>query len=170
MVSGPLNVRPMQRGEEATVCGLAVQAFDEFVAPHYGREGINEFHRYAAPAAVLRRSQANHFVLVAAERDAIIGLIEVRDNRHIALLFVDGRYQRRGIGRALLAGALAVGRDHDSAVREVTVHATPNSLGPYERLGFRATGPEEAVRGIRFTPMVLARRGEWAKVASIITL
>lgn len=64
----------------------------------------------------------------------------------------------------------AVSRDHDSAVREVTVHATPNSLGAYERLGFGARGPAETVRGIRFTPMVLARRGEWAKVASIITL
>jgi hypothetical protein len=37
----------------------------------------------------------------------------------------------------------------------VTVHASPNAVLAYAKLGFQATGAEHVQNGIRFIPMVL---------------
>jgi hypothetical protein len=36
---------------------------------------------------------------------------------------------------------------------EFTVSSSPNAVSAYERLGFRITGSEQCVHGIRFVPM-----------------
>jgi hypothetical protein len=62
------------------------------------------------------------------------------------MLFVQSSLQRSGIARALLASA-------GDANCEFTVNSSPNAVSAYERLGFRITGSEQCVHGIRFIPM-----------------
>ena len=66
------------------------------------------------------------------------------------MLFVRPSRQRRGIGRGLLA---AVGTLAGHTDCEFTVNSSPNAVSAYERLGFRITGSEQCVHGIRFVPM-----------------
>jgi hypothetical protein len=62
------------------------------------------------------------------------------------MLFVRSSRQRGGIARGLLAAA-------GDAKCAFTVNSSPNAVSAYERLGFRITGSEQCLHGIRFVPM-----------------
>ncbi len=151
----PLIIRPMQGGEETEVFNLVRRVFNEFVAPSYSQEGVDEFFRYARPKALAQRSQNNHFVLLALVESYLAGMIEIRDNRHVSMLFVDRSFQRQGISRALLRQALDECRKTKPDLSQITVHATPNSVFIYQRLGFRPVSAEQVINGIRFVSMIL---------------
>ncbi len=145
----------MHSGEETKVFDLVRRVFNEFVAPSYSQEGRDEFFKYAQADALAQRSQNNHFVLLAIVAGQPVGMIEMRDHRHVSMLFVDRSFQRRGISRALLRQALDECRRAKPDLSQVTVHAAPNSVLIYERLGFRATSSEQVSNGLRFTSMML---------------
>lgn len=151
----PLEYRLMKRGEEADVSDLVLRVFDEFVAPQFSKEGLREFYNYADPHLLLLRSRWNHFVHLAVAEDVIAGMIEVRDGGHVALFFVEGEFQERGVGGELLRRALEICTRRNPGLSKVTVNSSPNAVGIYERLEFRRAGPEQAEDHIRFVPMVL---------------
>ncbi len=96
---------------------------------------------------------SNHFDLVSRKGETIVGVIEVRNNDHIYLLFVDAAYHRQGIGKTLLKAALARCVKQDPKVDEITVNSSPFAVPIYQRLGFVAMGGEQVQDGIRFIPM-----------------
>ena len=147
--------RFIKTGEEIEVCSLVNRVFDEFVAPDYGDDGVQEFRKYVNPPALLQRGQDNHIVLVAAEENKIVGIIEIRNNDHISLLFVDAPFQGRGISRTLTDRALEICRQNKPTLTEVTVNSSLYALPIYKRLGFQQTQPEQVINGIRFVPMAL---------------
>ena len=145
----------MELGEQNQVFVFVSKVFGEFVAPTYSQEGIEEFMKYIQPDELARRIRGNHFVLIAELSSEIIGVIEVRDYNHIALLFVDPQFQRKGVGRELFRKALEMCRGTEVSLSRLTVNASPNSIKAYESMGFQATDIEQCVNGIRFVPMVL---------------
>lgn len=142
--------RPIHPSEVAAVSSLARTVFDQFVAPHYQTEGVAEFHRYASPAAFSQRHESGHITLVAEDSGKLVGMLHLREPCHISMLFVHSSFQRRGIGRGLLAAAGTLAGDRACVF---TVSSSPNAVSAYERLGFRVAGPEQCVHGIRFLPM-----------------
>jgi ribosomal protein S18 acetylase RimI-like enzyme len=145
----------MRPGEESEVFNLVFRTFTEFIAPHYSRAGVLEFLKYIRPGSLLGRLQKEHFVLLAIAQRKIIGIIEVRGNSHISLLFVDKQFQKRGIARELLRRTLRICVKEKPDLSKITVNASPNSVRIYQRLGFRPAGSEQVKRGIRYTPMTL---------------
>ena len=154
-----LLYRRMQAGEESVVCDIVARVFEEFVEPGFSPEGVQEFLGYAKPKALAQRAQDNHFVLVAATGDEIVGMIEVRPYVHVSLFLVDARVHRRGIGRELLQRALDTCRHNRPDLLQVDVNSSPYAVPVYERLGLRPAGPEQVKNGIRFIPMVLELLG-----------
>ena len=150
-----MKYRLMKRGEESAVFNLVFGTFTEFIAPHYSRAGILEFLKYIRPGSLLGRLQKDHFFLLATAQRKIIGIIEVRGNIHISLLFVDKQFQKRGIARELLRRTLRICVKEKPDLSKITVNASPNSVRIYQRLGFRPAGSEQVKRGIRYTPMTL---------------
>jgi len=75
-VRGPFEYRRMKRGEETMVYNLALRVFEEFVAPQFSEEGVREFRNHIDPHIILRRSQSNHFILIATTEKEIAGMIE----------------------------------------------------------------------------------------------
>ena len=146
--------RHAKPGEEQRIIDLALKAFDDSVAPHYTDEGIAEFRRYCNVASFIERNRAEYFSLVAELNKEIIGMIEVRDHDHIALLFVDTRFQGKGIGNNLVNKAWEICRQNRPDVRSMTVHSSPNAVAAYEKMGFHPEGDERCDHGIRFVPMV----------------
>ncbi|MCU7853729.1 MAG: hypothetical protein KZQ80_16100 [Candidatus Thiodiazotropha sp. (ex Monitilora ramsayi)] len=61
----PIAYQEMAAGEESAVCQLVAGIFNEYVAPDYGQDGIDEFFRFADPDAMKERKLAGGFVLVA---------------------------------------------------------------------------------------------------------
>jgi GNAT superfamily N-acetyltransferase len=155
-LKGPFEYRLMKRGEETEICDLALRVFEEFVAPQFSKEGVQEFRNHADPHLFLRRSQWNHFILIATTtQKEIVGMIEMRDYIHVALFFVDAELQCKGIGGELLRRAVAVCRRRNPEIATVTVNSAPNAVEIYERLGFRRAGPERCEDHIRSAPMTL---------------
>jgi GNAT superfamily N-acetyltransferase len=149
-----IHYRPMHPHEAEAVCHLAAKVFHQFVAPDYEPEGVVEFLRYLTPAELSKRLHHDYFLWVADDHGKVVGLIEVYDDNHISLLFVDKEQQGRGIASKLLELALHECRQRNPALAEVSVHATPNAVPFYAHLGFRPTAAEQCKKGMRFVPMV----------------
>ncbi len=60
------------------ISALVRASFDEFIAPDYTEQGMAEFRRYAEAEALRRRSERDHFVMVAEVDGVLAGMIEVR--------------------------------------------------------------------------------------------
>lgn len=153
-------VSEMMPGQEEQVIALVQRAFDLSVAAAYTAQGVQEFKAYAsAPALSLRVQEGVSFVLVAFVDGIMAGMIEVRHSNHVALLFTEPAYQRRGLARSLVEAALERCLRFFPDLHEVTVNSSPNALRAYECLGFHPSAPEQEKNGIKFTPMVYKLTG-----------
>lgn len=111
---------------------------------------------YANPVPMSERMAKDFcIVLVAVQADQLIGMIEVRNYNHIALLFVDDEHQRQGIASSLLEVAIEKCREKNAALRRITVNASPYGLPVYAHWGFHPIGEEIEVDGMLFTQMAL---------------
>jgi GNAT superfamily N-acetyltransferase len=146
--------RFMRPGEENEIHELIAGVFNEFIGCHYPPEGVREFFDYIGPSSLRERFLSNHFTLVAIQDGRIVGVIEVRDQSHVCLFFVDAHLHGHGIGRGLFERALERCRQNRPDSTYVDVNSSPNAVRIYERLGFNATGPETTINGITFVPMV----------------
>jgi len=151
----PITYRKIQKGEENEVCGLVADCFNEFVAPDYVQQGRDEFFKYLNPDSLARHLANEHFILVASCGSTIAGMIEVRQNFHISLLFVKRAYQKRGIARELVKTAIDECRQAKPDVAFIEVNSSPYAVPIYEKLGFIRNNEEQTMNGMRFTPMVL---------------
>ncbi len=148
--------REIEFGEEEEVCKLVLECFDEFVAPGYSMEGVNEFKKYVNPAALKNRLQNSEgFVILAFNRKQPVGIIEIRSFDHVSLLFVKKDFHKNGIAHKLLNKALEKCINHNPQLEYVDVNSSPYAIEIYERLGFIKTGSEQVINGIRFTPLKL---------------
>lgn len=147
--------RPMGADEPGAVSTLVLAEFEQYIAPDYTPQGIEEFRNYADADAIRQRSAEGYFILVASTDDGLAGMIEIRQSNHVALLFVAEAFHRQGVARALLDHGLAAARVRDPDLERVTVNSTRYGVPAYEKLGFRQTGPERDVNGIAFIPMAM---------------
>jgi len=85
----------------------------------------------------------------AFENEKLVGVIATRSaGTHIALFFVRGEYQKKGIGKSLFQMALK-----ECSSQKMTVNSSPYAVPIYHKLGFNETDKEQEVNGLRFTPM-----------------
>ena len=145
--------RALAEADAPAVSRLIIDSFTEFIAPEYSEEGRAEFIRYVQPEALVDRSRSNHLLLVARAANTVVGVIELRNNDHVSLLFVDRAFQQHGIARTLLRRALSAARPAIPDLERVTVNSSRFGVPIYERLGFCQTGPGRSVNGIVFIPM-----------------
>ena len=138
-------IRPIQQAETEEALRLAWNVFLAFEAPDYGPEGTEEFRKALQDETYL----AGIRYYGAFDREKMVGVLGIREEkRHICFFFVDGAYQRRGIGTALFRRM----REDFPRLR-VTLNAAPYGLPFYRKIGFTETDREQTVKGIRFTPL-----------------
>lgn len=152
------TIRMMNKEDLSPVIQLVTQVFNQFEAPEYSSEGVGNFLRYIDVEAFRKRMNNNHFALVAQVGETIVGVMEVRNNDHICLLFVDATYHQQGIGKTLLRVAIARSIKNSPKITEITVNSSLFAVPIYQRLGFIAIGGEKVQDGIRFIPMTLLLR------------
>ncbi len=147
-----LNIKPANANQ---IYSFIAEVFNQFVAPSYSKDGIEEFMKYIQPNELVKHLETNHFGFKALSGSKIVGVIILRDNKHIALFFVDSQHQKKGIGKELFRNALSQCRHNDGNVSRITVNASPNSVDAYKKFNFEPTDKEQCVNGIRFVPMSL---------------
>jgi GNAT superfamily N-acetyltransferase len=157
-MNNPTRIRSMNPGEEVEVVNLVARSFNEYIAPDFPEEGIEEFFRYANPRALRKRSGGSHFVIIAEADGTIAGMIEIREMRHVSMLFVDKAFHRRGVGKELFRAGLDRIKSEGRPPKKVTVHSSRFAVPFYESLGFVRSGEEKIIHGVIHIPMALNLR------------
>lgn len=151
----PVMFWVMEPGDAEAVSRLVIKVFDAAIAPLYETEGVEAFRAFASAQAIRERADAGHLFVIAVSGPEVVAVAEVRDKSHLAMFFVAENFQGSGLGREMLSRVVDTCTYAQPEIEAITVHASPNAIRIYERLGFEATGPEQTVNGIRFTPMVM---------------
>lgn len=133
---------------------LVWTVFEEFEAPEYSKEGIEEFRKFILYDSIiekLEKGELNFWSCI--DNDILLGVIATKEIDHICLLFVRKEYHKQGIARNLFQKVKKICNDY-SNIKEITVNSSPYAVEVYHRLGFVDTDKEQTVNGIRFTPML----------------
>ena len=139
------SIRILADDETDAALALAWKVFTEYDSLDYSSEGTEEFRKTLENGAYL----AGLRYYGAFDGEKLIGLLAIRvSQRHICFFFVDGEYHRRGIGTKLFWRLRG-----DFPGQKITLNSSPYGLPFYKALGFKETGSEQTVNGIRFTPM-----------------
>ena len=151
----PYEIRFVNREEWEDAMALAWKTFLEFEGDVYSPEGVRNFEDFITDSGLKRMFVMGAYQMMAAyDGTKLVGMISMRNEKHISLLFVDRDYHKRGIGRALVS-ALAEYVKGEMGHRQLTVNASPYGVEFYHRLGFFDLGPQKQQDGIIFTPMLL---------------
>ena len=137
---------------------LAWDTFVRFNAPDYSQEGIENFKKFVNDDMLRNMFIAGQYQLfVAVYNGSYLGMLSLRERKHISLLFVDGNYHGYGIGSALIKYVSKYALEEEG-IDELTVNASPFAVGFYHKRGFKDVDKETTADGIRFTPMKLCLR------------
>lgn len=149
----PYEIRFACQNEWEEAMGLAWKTFLEFETNDYPLEGIRSFEDFITDSGLKRMFDMGKYqMMVAFDQGKMIGMITLRNEMHISLLFVDERYHRHGIGRALIQ-KMADYVKSELGKSRLTVNSSPYGVGFYHRVGFRDLGSEKQQDGIIYTPM-----------------
>jgi predicted GNAT family N-acyltransferase len=148
-----LIIAPYESGIEYEINKLIRKVYDEFVAPDYSDEGNQHFYEWIKPENIAERQKENRNILVAKVNNKLAGMIEIRQNNRISLLFVDKQYQKHGIARQLFERSLKNSHINDPDLNRYFVHASPYSIPVYKKIGFIETGEMTIQNGISYLPM-----------------
>lgn len=143
-----MNIREITEKDIEAVSAVCIAAFSKSVAGTLSEEGISTFSKIAASDAFLRRMKEDNLMLVAECDGEIDGVIELKEGRHVAMLFVKPEKQMRCIGRKLLLSALTYAR-----FGSVTVNASLSSVPAYKKYGFELKGDIAESAGLVYQPM-----------------
>lgn len=143
------RIRPAHVDDLPAISAVCLAAFDAAAAPSLSAAGVATFGRVAAADAFGARLQSDSHILVAEQEDRIVGVIELKEGRHLAMLFVDPACQGQGIGHALFEAVLPHLR-----APQMTVRASLNAVPTYLRYGFVLDGDVGEFNGLVYQQMV----------------
>mgnify|MGYP001826618150 FL=1 len=106
------------------------------------------------PAAIQKLMQDGYRYHVAVVEGSVVGVIAMRDNRHLYSLFVAESHQRQGIARKLWQVAMEACLI-DGNEGEFTVNSSEYAQEVYKRLGFVVQPGPRIKNGVVFYPMSL---------------
>ena len=154
-----MQIRPIIETDIAAVARLIRLLSEQFIVHESAPDAAAAFVREHDQDAV-RRNIGAGMVYQVAESDAMLaGFIAVRDNTHLFHMFVDQRFHRQGVARALweVARAAAVKAGNPGVF---TVNSSNFAVPVYEALGFIRTNVTQYSNGIYYNPMQLGRHHE----------
>ena len=151
----PYEIRRLRPDEVDEALDLAMATYLEFEAPDYGPEGVTTFRRDIYDNEAFRAAclDGTNRMWGALDGEHIIGLMAMRGESHIVLVFTHRDYHRQGVASAILRALLDDVRRENPALRRLTLNSSPYGLPFYLHGGFRPADVEKTINGIRFTAM-----------------
>jgi len=145
-----MHIRKLEQKDLERVSSLCMKAFMNSVAPSLSNEGVETFQSIASVGGFSNRMKEDNIILVYEENRKVNGVIELKEGRHVSMLFVAPDFQKRGIGRALVSAITPYTR-----AETITVSASLNSIPAYLRYGFICAGDLDEKSGLKYQPMEL---------------
>ena len=147
----------MRETEIAAVAALMRAAAEEFIVHQSAPEAAAAFLRENDATAIRGFVDSGTAYYVTEVDGVLAGFIALRENKHVFHVFVDKRYHRRGLARAMFEtvrrSAIAAGNPG-----LFTVNASNYAVPLYEKLGFVRTDGTLCRNGLEFNPMQLDGR------------
>lgn len=149
-----MDIIKLHKNDIKGALALVWKVFQEFEAPDYLIQGIEEFRKFISYSSIVEKfdkGQLNFYGCI--DNGGLKGVIATRGINHICMLFVYKEYHRRGIASSLFNTVKEQCKGSNS-IDKITVNSSPYAIEVYHHLGFVDTDKEQTVDGIRFTPMV----------------
>ena len=131
---------------------LVRKVYDEFVSNENNTQGNSIFYDFIKPEKAQKRLSEISFAIVAKVNTRICGIIEVKNNNHICLLFVKKNLHKHGIAKAMFK--LAIDKCIQNKRNYIDVNSSLYAVPIYKKLGFRKTENRKLINGIQFVPML----------------
>lgn len=151
--NGQIVIRQAELEDWTDAITLAWKTFLKYEAKDYGPIGTKNFRDFLTDSRLHRMFVIGKYLVFGAwHGDQLLGMISLRDEIHISLLFVDPAFHGMGIGSSLMdyMERYILTEQHQD---KVTVDAAPYAVGFYHRRGFTDLMQEQKMDGIRFVPM-----------------
>ena len=132
------------------VSGLSAK----FITGEFSSAGRAHLLSTMTPQAIEKFIQSGYRYHVAEMDDKLVGVVAVKDNKHLYHLFVAEEYQRQGIAKKLWQLAMEECLNNENT-GEFTVNSSEYAQKVYERLGFVARPGPRVKNGVIFFPMSL---------------
>jgi len=146
---------PYVIGQVKVISKFVWSVFQKYEAPEYPEEGIATFKAFIDADRLKQMACHNDFRIYCCFDDTeLVGVLALRDQTHISMLFVHEEYQGQGIAKALLSKALRELLAADKTIGQITVNSSPYAVNIYRRMGFVATSEVQQQDGILFIPMI----------------
>jgi GNAT superfamily N-acetyltransferase len=149
-----MEVRVAQGSDAPAVSRLIRELSAPFLLQADGA-GAEPFFAAISEAAIRSYVESPKFSYYIAHIDSsLVGVVAVRDHRHLYHLFIAREFQGKGFARQLweFAEANAIASGHQGAF---TVNSSLNAVPVYQRFGFAITGTVVEANGLAFQPMQL---------------
>lgn len=141
-------IRRLEEKDLESISTICMASFSKSVAGTLSKEGIYTFAKIAEVDAFRNRMHEDNLILVAEYKGKVEGVVELKEGRHVAMLFINPEQQQKGVGRKLLLSALSFAR-----VECVTVSASLPSVPAYRKYGFKCKGEVSESAGLVYQPM-----------------
>ncbi len=146
-------IREVEKTEYPSAMETVWKIFLRYDAPDYSLEGVNQFRKFLTDETLYKLYLNGEYRVFGYYMDEKPeGVVSLRNKNHISLLFVNGKYHRRGIGTALLDYIRLYCSEYEGQT-EMTVNSSPYAVEFYRKYGFAVMGPEQLSDGITYTPM-----------------
>jgi len=149
-----MRIRAAWPGDSKDISELISGLSDRFITDAFSPTGREHLLSTMTPQAIEKFIQTGYRYHIAEMNGSLVGVVAVRDNKHLYHLFVAEEYQRQGIAKKLwqlaMEECLANGN-----TEEFTVNSSEYAQDVYKRLGFVARPGPRVKEGVVFFPMSL---------------
>jgi predicted N-acetyltransferase YhbS len=156
-----MPIRRINSTDLHSVSSVCIDAFMGTVAATLQEEGVKTFQTIASTKSLESRMEADNDMLVYEDDGEVVGYIELKEGRHIAMLFVSPDFQKKGIGKSLISAMLSYAKNN-----VITVSASLTSVQAYLHYGFVCSGEPSESAGLTYQPMEMKLNSRGEKLLS----
>jgi len=149
-----ITIRKAKVTDSTEISSLISRNAQSLLSDDFEDDGLAFFLNAVSERSIRDYMEQGFRYLVALERHEIVGVIAIKDYRHMFHLFVDKAYHKKGIAK-LLWDTISRDSIEQEKIDKFTLNSTSYALPVYRRWGFNIAGERQTMHGISFTPMVL---------------
>lgn len=149
-----LHIRLAKPADSGSISELTSALSRKFITGRFDPRGAKFLLNTMTPEQTRKLIEQGYRYHVAEIDDSLVGVVAVKDNKHLYQLFVAEASQRQGIAKRLWQVAMEACLDSED-ISEFTVNSSEYAQEVYKRLGFVAQPGPRIKNGVVFYPMRL---------------
>ena len=150
-----MAIRKATPADSEIISKLVCQLSEKYIANEFSSRGRETLLNSMTPAAIKAYIQSGYRYHVAMQGNHLVGVVGVKENRHLYHLFVDENHQRQGIASKLWRIASKACLDEGNP-GVFTVSSSTYAKAVYEHLGFVAESGPQNKSDVIVIPMKLS--------------